>query len=127
MGKINSKKKGSAGELELAHFLTDHGHPARRGQQFCGTPDSPDVICESLSDLHIECKRTEKITPYKALDQASNDAGKYQTPIVFHRQNRREWIVILKAEDFMDIMNTPKNNVSSQIQEAVDEVKELHE
>ena len=32
---MNSKRKGSAGELELAHKLSDYGFECRRTQQFC--------------------------------------------------------------------------------------------
>ena len=71
MGRM-SKNKGKRGELELSHWLTKRGHPARRGQQFQGSPDSPDVICESLP-FHIECKRTEALRIYDALEQAQED------------------------------------------------------
>ena len=106
VGKINSKKKGSKGELELAHFLSDRGFTARRGQQYQGTPDSPDIICESLNQYHIECKRVEKFRLYDSLKQARDDAGDDQTPVVFHRQNNKEWVVILSAEDWI---NSQKN------------------
>ena len=33
---LNSKQKGKAGELELAHILKDYGYDTRRGQQYCG-------------------------------------------------------------------------------------------
>jgi Holliday junction resolvase len=55
---LNSNQKGKRGEREAAAFLTDEGFPARRGQQFAGGTDSPDVVCESLSGLHFEVKRT---------------------------------------------------------------------
>lgn len=102
MGKINSKQKGKRGELELAHFLTDRGFPARRGQQYKGGDDSPDIICESLSSFNIECKRVERFRLYESLEQSESDAEGDQTPLVFHRQNNKDWVVILKAEDFLN-------------------------
>lgn len=51
----NSCAKGKSGELQLAKLLTSLGYPARRGQQFKGTKDSPDVVCDSIK-AHIECK-----------------------------------------------------------------------
>ena len=36
--------KSKHGELKLSHFLTDHGYPGRKGQQFSQSPDSPDVV-----------------------------------------------------------------------------------
>ena len=51
----NSRAKGCNGERQLAKLLTSLGYPARRGQQFRGTKDSPDVVCDSIK-AHIECK-----------------------------------------------------------------------
>ena len=101
---MNSKQKGKRGELELAHWLTDRGYPARRGQQFKGTPDSPDIVCESLGDIHIECKRVETFNAYKALEQAKGDASSDQTPAVFHRRNGKDWVVVVSAEDFLKFL-----------------------
>lgn len=100
---MNSRAKGKRGELELAHFLAEHGHPARRGQQFSGGTDSPDVVAESLSHLHIECKRVEAGNLYEWLRQASRDAGPVKIPVVFHRRNDEEWVVVLKAADFLGL------------------------
>ena len=36
MGKINSKAKGKAGELELSHKLQEYGYKVRRTNQYCG-------------------------------------------------------------------------------------------
>ena len=52
---VNSRNKGKSGELELAHELERlWGVSARRGQQFSGSPDSPDVVT-GIPGLHIEC------------------------------------------------------------------------
>ena len=62
MGKINSRQKGAAGERELANWLKQYeGVEARRGQQFSGSPDSPDVV-HSMEGLHIECKQVEALS-----------------------------------------------------------------
>ena len=100
---MNSRDKGKRGELELSHFLTDHGHPARRGQQFSGGPDSPDVICKSLP-FHFEVKRTECLSLYPAMQQAANDAGEGSVPMVIHRRNRREWLAILRLDDLLELL-----------------------
>ena len=77
-----SRDKGKRGERELAAELNRVlGITARRGVQFQGSPDSPDVIT-SLPDLHIECKRTERFQLYRALEQAVEDAGT-KIPIVY--------------------------------------------
>jgi len=97
MGRF-SRDKGKVGERELAHELTRVlGVAARRGVQFQGGPDSPDVIAD-IPDVHIECKRTERFRLYEALEQAVADAGN-NIPLVLHRQNRKPWVAIIRLDD----------------------------
>ncbi|MFH0880318.1 MAG: hypothetical protein V2A34_11445 [Lentisphaerota bacterium] len=100
---MNSRAKGKRGELEAAHFLTDLGFPARRGQQFSGSPDSPDLVCESLPGIHFEVKFTQKTDLYGWLAQAKADAGD-KLPVVLHRKNDADWLVILDAEKFLSLI-----------------------
>lgn len=98
MGRM-SRDKGKRGERELAHELTRlFGVEARRGQQFRGGPDSPDVNVD-IPDLHIECKRTERFRLYEALDQAISDAGSGQVPVVMHRSNLNPWVAVILLDD----------------------------
>tara|TARA_R110000796_G_scaffold222525_4_gene338720 strand:+ start:227 stop:562 length:336 start_codon:yes stop_codon:yes gene_type:complete len=104
MGKINSRQKGAAGEREFANFLTDHGHEARRGQQFSGSPDSPDVVCKSLNDFNIEVKRREKFSlnnVYEAIAKALEDDPD-RWPMIAYRSNGKKWMICMDAEDFLD-------------------------
>lgn len=103
---LNSRQKGKAGELELAEFLREHGYEARRGQQFHGGADSPDVI--GLPGFHVECKRVEAGNLYVWLDQAVRDAGASATPLVCHRKNRREWVAVLRLADLIAIIKEGK-------------------
>jgi Holliday junction resolvase len=97
MGRF-SRNKGKVGERELAHELTRVlGVRARRGVQFRGSPESPDVITD-IPDVHIECKRMERFRLYDALDQAVSDAGN-NIPVVLHRQNHKPWVVIVRLDD----------------------------
>ncbi len=107
MGRM-SRAKGARGEREWAQFLRGYGLHARRGQQFSGSPDSPDVVCGDMP-IHWEVKRTESLSVYKALEQASNDCGTDNTPVVAHRRSRRDWLVILTAEDFMTLLGKEPN------------------
>lgn len=100
---VNSKKKGSRGEREFSQFLKERGIEARRGQQYSGSPDSPDVI-SSLEHIHWEVKRVEALQIHKAMYQAKADAGANQTPVVAYRKNREEWLVILTADDFIKLL-----------------------
>jgi Holliday junction resolvase len=100
---VNSRNKGKRGELELAAFLREHGFPdARRGQQFRGGADSPDVV--GLPGIHIEVKRVESGQLYTWLDQSIWDAGKGEIPVVAHRRNDREWVAILLLQDFLKLV-----------------------
>lgn len=98
-----SRRKGKQGELDLVRFLRTAGFDARRGQQFKGTPDSPDVVVRDLPGLHWECKRAETFSVYPALEQAVDDAGG-ALPVVAHRRSRREWIAVLRLEDLLNIL-----------------------
>ncbi|MFC6592386.1 hypothetical protein ACFP81_10545 [Deinococcus lacus] len=96
-----SREKGKRGEREFAKALTAAGFEARRGVQFAGGQDSPDVACQELVELgyHIEVKRyatCQMFSPAMVaawVAQAQADAGT-RTPIIAHRWDRqREWWV----------------------------------
>lgn len=103
--KINSRAKGAAGERELANYLKEYGVEARRGQQFHGGGDSPDVVADTIfSDLHIECKRVEAGNLYSWLEQAKRDTKPGKRPVVVHRRNAREWVAILTLDDLIQLL-----------------------
>ena len=99
----SQKNKGKRGELELARFLTDHGYPARRGVQYSGSPDSPDVVCQSLP-FYFECKRTERLRIHEAMNQAIDDAGPGSVPVVAHKANRRQWLALMRLSDLLALL-----------------------
>ncbi|MDE6261029.1 MAG: hypothetical protein K2M42_09275 [Oscillospiraceae bacterium] len=101
-----SRRKGQNGELELAHLLREHGFPdVRRTSQYCGkTGDAADLV--GLQGIHIESKRTERLSLYEAMEQAQRDAeaaGKGNFPTVFHRRSKRPWMVIMGIEDWLEL------------------------
>ena len=98
-----SRRKGASGEREVAELLRAHGFQARRGRQYSGSPDSPDVA-HDIEGIHIEVKRTERFNLYAALEQAKQDRRAGDVPVVFHRQNGRPWVAVLEAEDWLTIM-----------------------
>jgi len=97
---MNSRAKGARGERELAEWLRERGVSARRGQQFSGGTESPDVVTD-LKHVHFECKRVEAGNPYDWLAQAQRDAGTNKIPVVAHKRNRKEWIAILPLEELL--------------------------
>ena len=102
MGRM-SREKGKRGEREWAALCQSHGYgDARRTSQYCGnTGDASDVV--GLPGIHQEVKRVERLELYSALKQAARDAqeaGSGAIPIVAHRRNKENWVVIMDAEDF---------------------------
>lgn len=106
---MNSRAKGKRGELEAVHFLKDVcGIEARRGQQFSGGADSPDIILpDDLRWIHVEVKRTESGNPYKWLEQAEQDAASHQHAVVMHKRNGRNWIIIQDAAHWWNLIVRP--------------------
>lgn len=104
--RINSKKKGKVGELEFAHLLKSYGYGARRGVQYSGDVDAPDVICETLP-IHWEVKRVENLNLYDAIAQADRDCplSKNKLRVVAHRKNRHRWLFTLEEVDFFRLLS----------------------
>ena len=102
---INSRQKGAAGEREFAELLRFHLFDARRGQQFSGGKDSPDVVCSDLKDFHFEVKRVQAGNLYKWMAQAKRDAGPDKIPVVAHRRNNEDWVAILSADIFLELLH----------------------
>ena len=98
MGRM-SREKGKRGEREIARILRDHGYDARRGEQYCGAAGDADVI--GLPGIHIEVKRVEQFRMYEALAQAKADARMGELPVVVHRRNDCEWVVVQPLEDWL--------------------------
>ena len=100
MGKA-SRDKGKRGERELAGVLRDYGYDCRRGQQFCGANGDADVV--GLPEIHIECKRVERLDLYGAVGQAVRDAKEEELPVVMHRKNNCEWLVTMPLEEWISL------------------------
>lgn len=97
----NSRNKGAVGERELAGILRSFGYECRRGQQYCGANGDADVV--GLPNIHIECKRVEKLNLYDAIAQAKHDKRETELPAVFHRKNNHKWLVTMELDDWMKI------------------------
>ena len=100
---MNSREKGKRGERQWRDELRANGYDARRGQQFSGSPDSPDVVCDALSWLHFEVKCVERLNIEDAITQARRDALT-KIPVVAHKRNHRRWLVTLDAETFFQFL-----------------------
>lgn len=99
---INSRNKGKRGERHVANILKEHGYDAKRGVQYQGSPDSPDVV--GLPGVHIEVKFTEHLNIWNALAQSERDAGEDEVPIVVFKRNRSKVYAVLEFEELIEII-----------------------
>ena len=109
---VNSRRKGAVGEREIATYLREHGFTeARRGQQFHGGSDSPDVV--GMTGFHIEVKRVERLDLNAAMEQSIRDAAKNEIPVVFHRRDRDYWKVTMRLDDFMNMLRKEQTDADN--------------
>jgi Holliday junction resolvase len=101
---MNSRSKGCRGEREWRDVLRDAGLEARRGQQFAGGTDSPDVICRDMPGIHFEVKRVQALNVGQAMSQAIRDAKHEKIPVVAHRKNGEDWLVTMRAADWLEMV-----------------------
>ena len=100
MGRA-SRDKGKRGEREAAAELAALlGVTGRRGVQYHGGPDSPDVVLDGVA-IHVEAKRTERLALYAAVEQATSDAPAGSVPVVWHRANGRDSVVIVSTDQLV--------------------------
>lgn len=100
---VNSKRKGAAGERELAHKLNEYGFKTRRSVQYNGKADDGKADLLGLPGIHIESKRVERLNLYDAMAQAIHDAKDGEFPTVFHRKNHCEWLVTMRLVDWIEL------------------------
>ena len=104
---VNSREKGKIGERLWRDQLKAAGFTnSRRGQQFSGSEDSPDVICDDLPHLHFEVKYTQRPNIEAALIQARGDCGD-KTPVVASYRTggkMKEWVVSMTGDAFLNLV-----------------------
>jgi Holliday junction resolvase len=113
---VNSRRKGAAGEREAAseiHRL--FGVEARRGRQYCGSDESPDVQA-AIPNVHIEVKRVEALRLYPAVEQAVADAGG-NIPVVLHRASQKPWLAIVRLDDLPRLVAQLNSILAETVQE----------
>lgn len=101
MGK-SSQRKGAAGERELAALLSAAGYECQRGGSL-SFGEIPDVL--GLPGIHIEVKRVEKLNVVEAMEQAIRDSDRMLDgmPALFHRRNRKPWLVTMRLQDWLKL------------------------
>lgn len=101
MGKT-SQRKGASGERELAAILRERGYDCQRGGSL-SFGEIPDAV--GLPGIHMEVKRVEKLNICEAMEQAIRDSERMQDgiPALFHRTNRKPWLVTMRLEDWLSL------------------------
>ena len=102
------RNKGARWERELAAYLNEHipGIGAKRGIVQCRNgSEVPDVVCDGLSALWIECKRGRLPNPRAALKQAQEAAGRGHWPVAVIRDDRAPAFVVMGLDDWADLMS----------------------
>jgi hypothetical protein len=110
-----SRDKGKRGEREVAELCNRYGFAARRGQQFSGSPDSPDVVVNL--DVHLEVKRTERANLPAAYRQSCADAGIDKEPLVVTRANGTAWMLYCAFEHYL-ALRQKISRLESELKEA---------
>ena len=103
----SAKDKGKRGELLLVHFLEKFGIDTKRGMVWL---NQSDVI--GMEGIHIEVKFVESLNVRKALDQAIEEAKKKKDglPTVFWKRSRKEWVTVMRAEDWIVLYKLARGN-----------------
>lgn len=108
MGK-NSQRKGAAGESELVAILREYGYDCTRGGSlsFGAVPD-----LSGLPGIHIEVKRVEKLNVGEAMEQSIRDSERMKDgiPALFHRKNRKPWLVTMRLSDWIQLYKESRRN-----------------
>lgn len=103
---INSKKKGSRGEHEFAHFLIENGIKAFRNSLSGGSVWKGDIA--NNLDLTIEVKTVKKINLQEAWRQVTKDASvAHNSPLLAIRFNGmppREWLCVIHSNDWLELI-----------------------
>lgn len=95
-----SREKGARFERELSKLFNEHGFDTHRGYvQF----KQSDVI--GLLGIHVEAKASERLNPWAALQQATEEAKKRKDgmPTVFWKRSRKGIMVCMSFDDFMTL------------------------
>jgi hypothetical protein len=95
----NSRAKGARGELEASKEAANHWFASEcyRTAQRDGKETAD--ISKALPGAHVEVKRRKKIAATHFMDQAIRDKAEEEFPVVLMRQDRGDWLVMIRLED----------------------------
>jgi len=115
MGR-RERQRGKRGEREAAKALEDClGVRARRGVQYAGGPESPDVQID-VEGIHCEVKYCEREQVRKWMAQTITDAGT-KVPFLLHRKARADWLCTVPLDRLHDLVLRLAESVVAQVPE----------
>jgi len=107
----SARRRGADFERKIAASLRESGIDvnARRGQQYCGKVEGNADVTTNCG-LHIEAKYVARLNLRDAYEQSCHDAkqeseftGSRKIPVVVHGMARKETLVTLSWEAFLEI------------------------
>ena len=108
---INSKRKGTNGELEFASWLRDNGIKAYRDSASGGGNASKSDVNTSL-DTTIEVKTVKKLNLQSVWQKLAINAEKHQnSPLLaihFDGFPKDKWLMILDNHDWLALIKKPE-------------------
>lgn len=103
---INAKKKGNAGEHELAHWLIANDIKAFRNSMSGGSVWKGDIA--NPLDLTIEVKTCKKINLKDCWRQVSKDASiAHNSPLLavhFDGMPKNNWLMVMDSNDWIELI-----------------------
>ena len=97
----SQRRKGAAGERELASILTEQlGWVCKRniGQARDGGDDI------TVGKFRIEAKRRKGIAVHEWVDQVVRACGPNDVPVVCCRGDGKEWLVVMRLDDALPLL-----------------------
>lgn len=104
---VNSRAKGARNERMWASICRDEGYSlTRRGCQFAGGPDSPDIQTgdAELERIHFEVKSGKRIDVWGAIAQAERDKALGKLAVCPLHRDRYDWIVAMPSHDWFRLL-----------------------
>lgn len=106
---MNSRSKGKRGELALRDLLLPYWPNATRNLDQHGS-DKRDHL--HVADLHVQCKRVERLNIWAALDQAITEATDNRLPVLAFRRNwsasslpsRSLWFGAMELDELLPLL-----------------------
>lgn len=115
MSGAHSRRKGAAGELEVAKLFRAAGFDVDRVPNSGGLKVKGDLKAndESLDGLHLEVKWQETLALPKWLRQAHDEAPEGDVPCVIFRQSKRvgrvgDWHACLPLDALIELLKAQR-------------------